>query len=73
MSHQKVNVPLEINGNTKGLKKDFRHQMGFIYKFGRHDFHQISRQPKKTVLSNLPSTLCWVTDVLHLRRKFFYF
>ena len=73
MSHQKVNVPLEIKGNIRGLKKDFRHQMGFIYKFSCHDFHQKFRQPKKTVLSNLPSTLYWATDILHLRRKFFYF
>jgi len=73
MSHLKVNVPLEIMGNTKGLKKDFRHQMGFIYKFGCRDFHQKSRQPKKIVLSNLPSTLYCATDILHLRRNFFYF
>ena len=67
MSYQKVNVPLDIKGNTRGLKKDFRHQKCFIYKFGCHDFHQKSRQPKETVLSNLPSTLCWATDILQLR------
>jgi len=48
MSHQKVNVPLEIKGNTMGLKEDLHHQMGFIYEFGFHDFTKKSRQPKKT-------------------------
>jgi len=70
MSQLKVNVPLEIKGNIKGLKKDFRHQMGFIYKFSCYDFQQKFRQSKKTLLSNLLSTLYWATDV-HLRRKFF--
>ena len=55
MSHQKVNVLLEIKGKTKGLKENLRRQMGFIYDIGCHDFYQKSRRPKPFPITS-PST-----------------
>gem|GEM_PF-2222818 len=73
MSHQKINILLEIKGNTKGVKRIIVINRVLSINLVVMIFTKNPAKQKKIVLSNLPSTLYRATDILRLRRKFFYF